>query len=67
VRTVVSRDDPQLLREAVTRELARGGQVFFVYNRVEGLYERADKLQQLMPTRAWPWRTGRWRPRCSRP
>ena len=50
VRTVVSRDDAQLLKEAVTRELARGGQVFFVYNRVEGLYERADKLQQLIPT-----------------
>jgi transcription-repair coupling factor (superfamily II helicase) len=55
VRTVVSREDPQILKEAVTRELARGGQVFFVYNRVEGLYERADKLQQLMPTRAWRW------------
>jgi transcription-repair coupling factor (superfamily II helicase) len=67
VRTVVSREDPQILKEAVLRELARGGQVFFVYNRVEGLYERADKLQQLMPTRASRWPTGRWRPRRSRP
>ncbi|MEZ4407788.1 MAG: transcription-repair coupling factor [Polyangiales bacterium] len=49
VRTIVSREDPQILKEAVSRELARGGQVFFVYNRVEGLYERADKLQQLVP------------------
>ncbi|MBL8604181.1 MAG: transcription-repair coupling factor [Myxococcales bacterium] len=49
VRTVVSKEDPQLLKEAVQRELARGGQVFYVYNRVEGLYERADKLQKLLP------------------
>ncbi len=50
VRTVVSREDPQLLKEAVQRELARGGQVFYVYNRIEGLYERADKLQRLVPS-----------------
>jgi transcription-repair coupling factor (superfamily II helicase) len=50
VRTVVSRVDPQLVREAVLREIARGGQVFYVHNRVEGLYERAEKLQQLVPT-----------------
>jgi transcription-repair coupling factor (superfamily II helicase) len=33
----------------VRRELSRGGQVFFVYNRVEGLYERAARLQELVP------------------
>jgi transcription-repair coupling factor (superfamily II helicase) len=49
VRTVVSKDDPQMLKDAVQRELARGGQVFFVYNRIDGLYERADKLQRLLP------------------
>ncbi|MBI5516472.1 MAG: transcription-repair coupling factor [Deltaproteobacteria bacterium] len=50
VRTIVSREDPQLLREAVARELSRGGQVFYVYNRVDGLYERADRLQKLLPS-----------------
>ncbi|MFO0649710.1 MAG: transcription-repair coupling factor [Polyangiales bacterium] len=50
VRTVVSKEDPQIAKEAVLRELARGGQVFYVYNRVEGLYERADKLQRLVPS-----------------
>jgi transcription-repair coupling factor (superfamily II helicase) len=49
IRTVVSQFDEILLREAVMRELSRGGQVFYVYNRVEGLYERADKLKQLVP------------------
>jgi transcription-repair coupling factor (superfamily II helicase) len=50
VRTIVSRFDAQVIREAVTRELSRGGQCFYVYNRIEGLYERAQKLKELVPT-----------------
>lgn len=50
VRTVVSREDPALIREAILREIARGGQCFYVFNRVEGLYERAEKVQQLVPS-----------------
>jgi transcription-repair coupling factor (superfamily II helicase) len=38
------------LRDAVERELARGGQVFYVYNRVEKLHERALALQDLVPS-----------------
>jgi transcription-repair coupling factor (superfamily II helicase) len=49
VRTLVSRWDEHVIREAIQRELNRGGQVFFVYNRVEGLYERANRLQELLP------------------
>ncbi len=49
VRTFVTRWDDHVIREALQRELARGGQVFFVYNRIEGLYERAQKLQELVP------------------
>ncbi len=49
VRTFVARWDEQVIRDAVRRELSRGGQVFFVYNRIEGLYERAQKLQDLIP------------------
>ncbi|MBL9023339.1 MAG: transcription-repair coupling factor [Myxococcales bacterium] len=49
IRTLVTRPDPSILREAVTRELDRGGQVFYVYNRVEGLYERAARLAELCP------------------
>lgn len=50
VRTVVSRFDEQVLKDAVERELARGGQIFYVYNRVDGIYERAQNLQRLVPT-----------------
>jgi len=49
IRTIVTRYDDQVIREAVRRELSRGGQIFYVYNRVESLYERAAKLQQLVP------------------
>jgi transcription-repair coupling factor (superfamily II helicase) len=49
VRTVVSRYDPTVLKEAITRELSRGGQVFYVYNRIEGIYERAQRVQELVP------------------
>jgi transcription-repair coupling factor (superfamily II helicase) len=50
IRTYVTRWDDHLLAEAIEREVKRGGQVFFVYNRIEGLYERAAKLQQLVPS-----------------
>jgi transcription-repair coupling factor (superfamily II helicase) len=49
VRTVVSKIDPVVISEAVRRELSRGGQIFYVYNRVEGLYERAQRLAELVP------------------
>ncbi len=50
VRTIVTRWDDQVVREAVTRELARGGQCFYVYNRIDKLYEKAQRLQELVPT-----------------
>ncbi len=49
IRTFVTRWDDHVVREAIQRELGRGGQVFFVHNRIEGLYERAALLQQLVP------------------
>jgi transcription-repair coupling factor (superfamily II helicase) len=49
VRTVVTRYEPSILSEAVRRELARGGQTFYVYNRIEGIYERAARLQEMVP------------------
>src|SRR6202142_901079 len=50
VRTIVTRWDEQVVREAVERELGRGGQCFYVYNRVDQLYEKAHRLQELLPT-----------------
>jgi transcription-repair coupling factor (superfamily II helicase) len=50
IRTVVSQFDPGLVKEAILRELGRGGQVFYVYNRVDGIYERAERIKSLLPT-----------------
>jgi transcription-repair coupling factor (superfamily II helicase) len=49
VRTIVTRWDDGIVREAIQRELARGGQAFYVYNRVDKLYEKAAYLQALVP------------------
>jgi transcription-repair coupling factor (superfamily II helicase) len=49
VRTFVTRWDPHVLKEAVRRELARGGQAFMVHNRIESLAERAARIQELVP------------------
>ena len=49
VRTFVARDDDALVREAVRREIARGGQVFLVHNRIESLSRRADQVRTLCP------------------
>jgi transcription-repair coupling factor (superfamily II helicase) len=50
VRTIVTRWDDHVVREAVQRELSRGGQVFYVYNRIDKLYEKAQRLQELVPS-----------------
>jgi transcription-repair coupling factor (superfamily II helicase) len=49
VRTHVGEYDEQLIRQAILRELDRGGQVFFVHNRVMGIYQMAQRLRKLVP------------------
>src|SRR4029450_9729887 len=39
----------QLVREAILRELDRGGQIYYLHNRVQSIYYVADKLKQLVP------------------
>lgn len=49
IRTIVARFDPALIKEAIEHELDRGGQVFFVHNRVESLQRVARLIKQLVP------------------
>lgn len=49
IRTTIREYDENLVREAILREIDRGGQVFFVHNRVQGIQIIAQKLQQLIP------------------
>ncbi|MEY5026296.1 MAG: transcription-repair coupling factor, partial [Verrucomicrobiota bacterium] len=49
VETLICPYDERLIRDAIQRELARGGQVFFLHNRVESIHRVRDRLQQLLP------------------
>ncbi|MBM3947410.1 MAG: DEAD/DEAH box helicase, partial [SAR202 cluster bacterium] len=50
VRTFVADFSDQLVSEAILRELDRGGQVFFVHNRIKDIYEWAQRIQALVPS-----------------
>lgn len=49
IQTFVLEHNDEMIREAINRELARDGQVFYVYNRVQGIDEVAHRVQQLCP------------------
>ncbi len=49
IKTEVSRFDNELIRESILREIDRGGQVFFVHNRVQSIYGIAALLNDLVP------------------
>ncbi len=49
IRTYVTRFDPEVIRQAVEEEIGRGGQVFFVHNRIESIHSMARFLKRLLP------------------
>jgi transcription-repair coupling factor (superfamily II helicase) len=49
VETIVTQYDERLIRDAIQRELNRGGQVFFLHNRVLTIHTMQQKLQTLLP------------------
>ena len=49
IQTFVTEYDEEMVREAINRELARGGQVYYVFNRVQGIDEITMKIQALVP------------------
>src|SRR5579871_6845119 len=49
IQTVVANWDEKLIQTAIEQELERGGQVYFVHNRVDTIWEIAAKLQALVP------------------
>jgi len=49
VRTYVLEDNQELSRQAILQELKRGGQVFFVHNRVKDIHKVAEHLRSLVP------------------
>ncbi len=49
VQTYVLEYDEQIIYEAIRRELRRSGQVFYMYNRVEGIYNVAGRISKAIP------------------
>jgi transcription-repair coupling factor (superfamily II helicase) len=49
IQTVVAHWDEKLIQSAIEQEMERGGQVYFVHNRVDTIWEIAAKLQELVP------------------
>ena len=49
VQTYVVEYHQRMIRDAIARELGRGGQVYFVHNRVFNIYEVAEELRRLLP------------------
>lgn len=49
IQTFVSEQNDEIIREALRRELGRGGQVYYVYNKVHNIDEVAMKIQSLVP------------------
>lgn len=49
VQTYVLEYDDEIVREAITKELEHDGQVFYLFNNVEGIEAKANKIQALVP------------------
>jgi transcription-repair coupling factor (superfamily II helicase) len=49
IKTYVTADDDALVKEAISRELQRGGQVYYVHNRVRTIEKAATRVRELVP------------------
>ncbi|MBR0470730.1 MAG: transcription-repair coupling factor, partial [Clostridia bacterium] len=49
VQTYVLEDNDVVIKDAIRNELSRGGQVFYLYNRVQGIYRRAEWIKAQFP------------------
>jgi transcription-repair coupling factor (superfamily II helicase) len=48
-RTFITKWDEETIRKSVTSEISRGGQVYFIHNRIQSIYGLADELRQILP------------------
>lgn len=48
-RTFISKWDDESIRKAISSEISRGGQVYFIHNRVQSIYSIADRVRSLVP------------------
>ncbi|HRO65926.1 MAG TPA: transcription-repair coupling factor [Pseudobdellovibrionaceae bacterium] len=48
-RTFICKWEPETIRKAITSEIARGGQVYFIHNRIQSIYGLVDEIRQIVP------------------
>lgn len=63
IQTFVCEYNEEMVREAITRELARGGQVYYVYNRVNNIADVTARIQALVPEAAVAFAHGQMKER----
>jgi transcription-repair coupling factor (superfamily II helicase) len=49
IKSIISERQPEIVRNALLRELSRDGQAFFIHNRVESIFQVSEELQKLLP------------------
>jgi len=49
IKSIIAETDPELIQNAIMREMSRGGQAFFIHNRVETIFGKAESTQKLVP------------------
>jgi transcription-repair coupling factor (superfamily II helicase) len=49
IETVISVYDDKVMKDVIKAEISRGGQVFYVYNRIETMFDKADSIKKLLP------------------
>ncbi len=59
VKSFVSRFNPEIIKDAMQKELDRGGQVFFVHNRIQDINRIANFLRELLPVSTTRFREGK--------
>ena len=60
IQTYVMEEEEGTIREAISRELRRNGQVYYVHNRVKSIEDTALRLQKLLPEARIAYITGKW-------
>ena len=63
IQTYVMEHDEEMVREAIQRELARGGQIYYVFNRVRGIDELAARIAALVPDAVVDYAHGQMTPK----
>ena len=60
IHTVVAHFNPELVKTAIEQELSRGGQVYFVHNRIDSISRARPGFRNWFPKPGSAWATGKW-------